>query len=89
MRELILIIIFALLVLIVIYDIPKAFSAEEEQGTPEWMLYESLYQDWDHLWFSWFGYKNPKPDDVLDSWYGEWWGKEVEVNGKVFDSTQK
>ncbi|MDD5234544.1 MAG: hypothetical protein PHG91_14220 [Syntrophales bacterium] len=38
--------------------------------------HDSMYADWDHLVFSWFGYKNPQPIDVMRSRLFNWWGKE-------------
>ena len=36
--------------------------------------HDSMYRDWDHLWFSWFGYKDVTPQEAQESWYDNWWG---------------
>jgi hypothetical protein len=35
------------------------------------------YKNLDHVWFSWFGYKNPTVEDVETTKEQNWWGKEI------------
>ena len=43
----------------------------------EFLQHESLYKNWDHMKFSWFGYRNPSEEDVKKSIEQEWWGIDV------------
>lgn len=42
-----------------------------------WLDHDTLYASWDHLWFSWFGYLDPLPDDYFESCAFQWWGEPV------------
>ncbi|MEN6374780.1 MAG: hypothetical protein ABFD75_08385 [Smithella sp.] len=48
----------------------------------EAMKHESIWKSWDHVYFSYSGYKNPTPDAIKKSAEEGWWGcpTEVEVN---------
>ena len=43
----------------------------------EFLQHESMYKNWDHMKFSWFGYRNPSEEDVKKSIEQEWWGVDV------------
>lgn len=44
----------------------------------EFWQHESVYKNWDHMKFSWFGYNNPpNPEDFQKSIDQQWWGIEV------------
>jgi hypothetical protein len=36
--------------------------------------HNAMYKDWDHLWFSWVGYKNVTTKDAKESKADRWWG---------------
>ena len=36
--------------------------------------HDTMYKDWDHLKYSWFGYKNPTPKAGQESKTQDWWG---------------
>ncbi len=36
--------------------------------------HDAMYRDWDHLWFSWFGYKHITPKEAKESKEEDWWG---------------
>ncbi len=36
--------------------------------------HDSVYQDFGHLWFSWYGHKSIDADDVKNSRADKWWG---------------
>jgi hypothetical protein len=36
--------------------------------------HDTMYKDWDHLSFSWVGYKNITAKDVKESEAENWWG---------------
>ncbi len=36
--------------------------------------HDTMYQDWDHLWFSWTGYKHVTAKDAQESKVDGWWG---------------
>jgi hypothetical protein len=57
----------------VLHEIPEAMA---DDG---WIDHDSLYANWDHLWFSWFGYRNPTSADLVRSKSEGWWGQEVRV----------
>lgn len=42
-----------------------------------WMSHDTIYKTNDHMYFSWWGYKNPTPDDLKKSQQEGWWGEEV------------
>jgi hypothetical protein len=49
----------------------------------EFLENDSMYKNWDHVKFSWFGYKNPTDEDMQKSREQGWWGFEVpEVPGE-------
>jgi len=43
----------------------------------EWYKHDSIYKDWDHIKFSWWGYSNPTADDAQKSTDRAWWGEEI------------
>jgi hypothetical protein len=43
----------------------------------EYYQHDSMYRNWDHLKFSWFGHKNPTAEDLKKSIEQQWWGIEV------------
>lgn len=40
--------------------------------------HDTHYKDWDHLWFSWHGYKDMTAKDAKESKDDMWWGLPVE-----------
>ncbi|MBN2568628.1 MAG: hypothetical protein JXB42_04260 [Deltaproteobacteria bacterium] len=45
---------------------------------------DSVYLDWGHMGYSWWGYKSPVDDETLKrSQADEWWGKKVVAPGEV------
>lgn len=49
----------------------------------EFLSHSTIYADWDHLWFSWLGYRNPTCEDVFRSYVYGWWGCEIQVRIEV------
>lgn len=43
----------------------------------EFLKHQTVYASWNHLWFSWFGYLDPLPDDYFESCAFQWWGEPV------------
>jgi hypothetical protein len=43
----------------------------------EWYKHDTIYKDWDHIKFSWWGYGNPTADDAKMSDERGWWGEEI------------
>ncbi|RJQ87126.1 MAG: hypothetical protein C4519_01215 [Desulfobacteraceae bacterium] len=41
------------------------------------LQHDTMYSSWDHTAFSWFGYRNPTPEDVEKSRAQNWWGLDV------------
>jgi hypothetical protein len=39
--------------------------------------HDSMYKNWDHLKFSWWGYKNPNAEDLKKSQEQGWWGMDI------------
>lgn len=50
-------------------------KAAKESGFWE---HDTMYKNWDHLKYSWFGYKKPTPQTGLKSEQQNWWGIPVE-----------
>lgn len=49
----------------------------------EFLEHDTMYKNWDHMAFSWFGYRNPTDQDAQKSMEQGWWGVEVpEVPGE-------
>ena len=46
-------------------------AAAKESG---FWQHSTIYEDGDHLWFSWVGYKNITPKDVKESQADRWVG---------------
>jgi major membrane immunogen (membrane-anchored lipoprotein) len=43
----------------------------------EFYQHDSIYKSWDHMRFSWFGYRNPTDEDMQKSIDQGWWGIEL------------
>ncbi|BBO67590.1 hypothetical protein DSCA_15200 [Desulfosarcina alkanivorans] len=43
----------------------------------EFMEHDTLYKNWDHMKFSWYGHRNPTAEDQQNSAEQQWWGFEV------------
>ena len=43
----------------------------------EFWQHDSMYATWDHLKFSWFGYKGPTSETAKKSQTQDWWGIEI------------
>ena len=43
----------------------------------EFMEHDTMYKNWDHMKFSWFGHRNPINDDQQKSIEQQWWGLDV------------
>ena len=54
----------------------------------EFWDHDTMYKNWEHLRYSWYGYKNPSPETGKESREQAWWGKPMEVNAdKLKDTT--
>jgi hypothetical protein len=43
----------------------------------EFLQHDSMYKNWDHMKFSWFGYRQPSEEDTQKAIEQEWWGIDV------------
>ena len=43
----------------------------------EFWQHDSVYKNWDHMKYSWFGHRNPTPEDSAKSVEQGWWGIDV------------
>ena len=43
----------------------------------EFMEHDTMYKNWDHMKFSWFGHRNPINEDQQNSIEQQWWGFDV------------
>ena len=43
----------------------------------EFYKHDSIYKDWSHIGFSWWGYNNPTAEDAKMSTDRGWWGEEI------------
>jgi hypothetical protein len=43
--------------------------------TAEWYQHDTIYKNHDHMFFSWWGYKNITSEDLQNSEQQEWWGE--------------
>jgi hypothetical protein len=43
----------------------------------EYWQHDSMYRNFDHLKFSWFGYQNPTAETAKQSVDQNWWGIEI------------
>ncbi len=43
----------------------------------EFLAHDTTFKDWDHVKFSWGGYKSPTAEDVQMSTERGWWGEEI------------
>ena len=43
----------------------------------EFWKHDTMYKNWDHMKFSWFGYKNPGQESAKKSSEERWWGIEI------------
>jgi hypothetical protein len=45
--------------------------------SPEFYKHDSIFKDWSHWGFSWWGYNNPDAEDARNSAENGWWGSEI------------
>ncbi len=45
----------------------------------EFYKHDTMYRNFDHLKFSWWGYKEAQPKAAQDSKAQEWWGKKIDL----------
>ncbi len=57
----------------------EALRIEAARMADRWQDHDSLYANWNHLWFSWFGHKEPTQTDLIKSMADGWWGEEVKL----------
>jgi hypothetical protein len=43
----------------------------------EFYKHDTVFKDWDHWKFSWWGYHNPTAQDASESQQQGWWGQEI------------
>lgn len=43
----------------------------------EFWQHDSVYKNWDHMKFSWFGYNDQNPENLQKSIDQQWWGIDV------------
>ena len=43
----------------------------------EFYKHDSVFKDWEHVKFSWWGYKNPTAEHAKMSQERGWWGEEI------------
>lgn len=43
----------------------------------EFLEHDSMYKNWDHAMFSWYGHRNPTEGDLQKSVEQQWWGFDV------------
>ena len=43
----------------------------------EFYKHDSVFKDWEHVKFSWWGYENPTADHAKMSQERGWWGEEI------------
>jgi hypothetical protein len=43
----------------------------------EFLQHRTMYRNWDHMKFSWFGYRHPTAKDVKEAKEQNWWGIKV------------
>jgi hypothetical protein len=43
----------------------------------EFYKHDSVFKDWDHIKFSWWGYDNPTAEVAQKSNERGWWGEEI------------
>ena len=43
----------------------------------EYLQHDTMYKNWDHAKFSWFGHNNPTPEDAQKAQEQGWWGIDV------------
>ena len=48
----------------------------------EFFEHDSHYKNFDHLLFSWFGYRAPSMEDAQNSKADDWWGIEIDQTGR-------
>ncbi|MHB8772046.1 MAG: hypothetical protein ACYC7J_13715 [Syntrophales bacterium] len=45
----------------------------------EFYKHDTMYRNFDHLKFSWWGYKEAKPAEVQKTKTQDWWGKTIDL----------
>ena len=57
-------------------------AAAKESGFYE---HSSIYAGWDHLWFSWYGYRTCSEQYVKESKRDAWWGISEEYSATCIE----
>ena len=52
-------------------------SCGQHFSKSEFLQHDTMYKNWDHMKFSWFGEGNATNQDVEKSIEQQWWGFEV------------
>ena len=52
-------------------------SCSQSAVRSEFWQHDSVYKNWDHMKFSWFGYKSPTAEDRQKAVEQQWWGIDV------------
>lgn len=72
-----------LITLMLVFFAGSAFSCPiYDNYWEDFLSHETMYADFNHLCFSWFGYLDPLPDDYFESCAFQWWGEPVYIGGE-------
>lgn len=63
--------------LIIVLSVFFLASCSQFATRSEYFQHDTLYKNWDHTKFSWFGHSNPTPEDLEKSKQQQWWGYDV------------
>lgn len=52
-------------------------SCSQSAIRSEFLQHDTMYKNWDHMKFSWFGHNNSTSENLEKSIDQQWWGIEV------------
>ena len=52
-------------------------SCSHSGAKSEFLQHDKMYKNWDHMKFSWFGYRHPSEEDAQKAAEQGWWGSDV------------
>ncbi len=63
--------------LLLIIAVVMLAGCSHSVANSEFLQHDTFYKNWDHMKFSWFGYRNPTDEDTQKAIEQGWWGIEV------------
>ena len=71
-----------IIIIVIVVAVGLLMGCRTAAQRSEYYQHDSMYKDWDHLKYSWGGYKHQSTESIKESSDENWWGLPVE-DGQV------